>query len=143
MARYVKDSQGWLADPRDIGGPYHARPCCQSPNSHNRGFFSYGLVVATGDTWREQRRFSLQTLRNFGLGRNIMEERILIEAKKLSQSLVDQLNAKNEVILDLALPLQYCMGNIISSILFGYAFEKGDKRFEFLKETLDENLRVF
>lgn len=39
----------------------------------------YGVVQVDGDKWREQRRFSLHLLRNFGVGRPEMEESILIE----------------------------------------------------------------
>ncbi|VDL72284.1 unnamed protein product [Nippostrongylus brasiliensis] len=38
-----------------------------------------GIVVTNGPHWLEQRRFALHTLRNFGMGRNIIEERIMYE----------------------------------------------------------------
>ncbi|KAK5972571.1 hypothetical protein GCK32_016602 [Trichostrongylus colubriformis] len=38
-----------------------------------------GLMASTDSFWTEQRRFSLHTLRNFGLGRNLIEERIMYE----------------------------------------------------------------
>lgn len=98
--------------------------------------------MSTGDIWKEQRRFSLQILRNFGLGRNIMEERILAEAKKLSADLIREMKSEDRVVLDLALPLQLCVGNIIFSILFGHTFDTGNKEFEFIKETLDENFKL-
>ena len=36
----------------------------------------YGVIETSGDLWKEQRRFSLQVLRNFGVGRNLMEEKV-------------------------------------------------------------------
>uniref|UniRef100_A0A1I7W7M1 Cytochrome P450 n=1 Tax=Heterorhabditis bacteriophora TaxID=37862 RepID=A0A1I7W7M1_HETBA len=38
-----------------------------------------GTVFSEGEFWQEHRRFNLRTLRHFGLGRNIMEERIMDE----------------------------------------------------------------
>ncbi|VDM65515.1 unnamed protein product [Strongylus vulgaris] len=38
-----------------------------------------GLLASSDEFWQEQRRFALHTLRNFGLGRNIIEERIMFE----------------------------------------------------------------
>ena len=37
-----------------------------------------------GPSWREHRRFALMTLRNFGLGKQSMEERILGETEYVS-----------------------------------------------------------
>lgn len=38
-----------------------------------------GIIAANGDFWQDHRRFALTTLRNFGLGRNLMEEKIMEE----------------------------------------------------------------
>ena len=36
----------------------------------------YGVVFTEGDCWRNQRRFSMTALRNLGMGRNIIEEKV-------------------------------------------------------------------
>lgn len=38
----------------------------------------YGVTHTEGDLWRDQRRFALHVLRNLGMGRNLMEERVCL-----------------------------------------------------------------
>ncbi|TKR58419.1 hypothetical protein L596_029866 [Steinernema carpocapsae] len=39
----------------------------------------YGLVLSNGTRWQEQRRFALRIFKDFGYGKNLMQERILQE----------------------------------------------------------------
>lgn len=51
-------------------------------------FFDFTGIIAQpyGEVWKEQRRFSLMLFRNFGVGKNLMQERILEESAYLIQA---------------------------------------------------------
>ena len=49
-----------------------------------RGDHGVGIIASSGDNWKEQRRFALKNLRDFGLGKNSMEALILDEVSELS-----------------------------------------------------------
>lgn len=67
---------------------YAGRPMMVPPHMVSGG--DYGVIFVEGAMWRDQRRFSLHTFRNFGFGRNAMESKILNSCNRLiSQIKVD------------------------------------------------------
>jgi cytochrome P450 len=67
----------------------------------------------------------------------------MIEVEKLINWIDDDIKEnRHDSSLDLELPLQFCVGNIISSIVLGHSFEKDDPHFVHLKEIVDENFRL-
>lgn len=92
--------------------------------------------------WKEQRRFTLQILRSFGLGRQIMEEKVLDETEKLIQSIFTKLDGSKNAIIKIQSDLELCVGNIISSVIVGRTYQPGDPTFLAIKHSIDENFRL-
>ncbi|XP_066099716.1 cytochrome P450 2B11-like isoform X2 [Saccopteryx bilineata] len=90
-------------------------------------FQGYGVIFANGKRWKALRRFSLATMRDFGMGKRSVEERIQEEA----QCLVEELRKSQGALQDPTLIFHSVTANIICSIVFGKRFAYRDP--EFLK----------
>ncbi|XP_061269048.1 cytochrome P450 2J2-like isoform X2 [Bos javanicus] len=101
-------------------------------------FNNKGLVRSNGQVWKEQRRFTLTTLRNFGLGRKSLEERIQEEVTYLIQAIGE----KNGQPFDPHFIINNAVSNIICSITFGERFDYKDDQFQELLRLLDEILCI-
>ena len=82
-----------------------------------------GIVSLTGHRWKEQRAFLQSTLRNLGMGRNIMAERIKREADYLLATIN---KAKGEP-TDINNLVTVCVNNVVSGLTFGKRFDLEDE----------------
>ncbi|CAD6197646.1 unnamed protein product [Caenorhabditis auriculariae] len=100
----------------------------------------YGLVEAEGETWKTHRRYVIQQLREFGVGKNLMESKILLEVEALTKSLKGSAKAETNAqeLFDVA------VGSVINQFLFGYRFDD-DKIEEFreLKTLVSAQMKTF
>uniref|UniRef100_A0A8D1ZUT8 Cytochrome P450 2J2 n=1 Tax=Sus scrofa TaxID=9823 RepID=A0A8D1ZUT8_PIG len=99
-----------------------------------RVFKDKGVVMSNGQVWKEQRRFALTTLRNFGLGKKSLEERIQEEAQYLIQAIGEE----NGQPFNPHFKINNAVSNIICSITFGERFDYQDDQFQELLKLLDE-----
>uniref|UniRef100_A0AAY4DV90 Cytochrome P450 n=1 Tax=Denticeps clupeoides TaxID=299321 RepID=A0AAY4DV90_9TELE len=94
----------------------------------------YGLVTSNGERWRQLRRFTLTTLRDFGMGRRMMETWIQEESRHLVESLKETKSAPIEPTCFLG----RAVSNVICALVFGQRFTYDDKRLLRLLEFLSD-----
>nr|XP_034960574.1 cytochrome P450 2C55-like isoform X2 [Zootoca vivipara] len=90
-----------------------------------------GLSTRNEAKWRELRRFTFSTLREFGMGKRTMSERIQEEAL----CLVEELVATQGQAFDPRRSFACAVSNVISSVVFG-------NRFDYKDQVLLEMLRI-
>ncbi|XP_023367481.1 cytochrome P450 2C20-like isoform X2 [Otolemur garnettii] len=97
-----------------------------------------GIVFSNGNRWKEIRRFSLMTLRNLGMGKRSIEERVQEEAR----CLVEELRKTKALSCDPTFILGCAPCNVICSIIFQDRFDYKDQNFLTLMGRLNENFRI-
>ncbi|XP_029427429.1 cytochrome P450 2C23-like isoform X2 [Rhinatrema bivittatum] len=98
----------------------------------------YGVGLSSGERWKQLRRFSLMTLKSFGMGKRSIEERIQEEA----QYLVEEFRKTRGVPFNPSFLFGRAVANIICSVIFGDRFVYEDPRFLSLLELVDENFHL-
>ncbi|XP_006031459.2 cytochrome P450 2G1-like [Alligator sinensis] len=93
--------------------------------SLERLFKGHGVILVNGERWKQLRRFSSSTLKNFGMGKRSIEEQIQVEA----QHLVEAIREKKGSPFNPALLTTHAVSNITCSIVFGNRFDYEDENF--------------
>ncbi|NXJ09542.1 CP2DH protein, partial [Odontophorus gujanensis] len=90
-----------------------------------------------GHVWKELRKFTLATLRNFGMGKKSLEEQVAEEARFLCSAI----NSEEGRPFDPDLPLTNAVCNLICAITYGERFDYGDETFKKLLNLFDNTLK--
>ncbi|XP_011787366.1 PREDICTED: cytochrome P450 2C9-like [Colobus angolensis palliatus] len=119
----------------DLGEEFSGRGHSPLFERANRKF---GIIFSNGKRWKEIRRFSLMTLRNFGMGKRSIEDRVQEEAR----CLVEELRKTNASPCDPTFILGCAPCNVICSIIFHKRFDYKDQQFLNLMEKFNENVKI-
>ncbi|RLW00124.1 hypothetical protein DV515_00009025 [Chloebia gouldiae] len=120
----------------DFHNPHHSFGQVHERTSSRRQMRA-GIVAARyGHVWKEIRRFALSTLRNFGMGKKSLEERVVEEAGFLCS----EIKSKEGKSFDIHILINNAVCNMICNIVFGDRFDYGDKTFKKLSQLFQNSL---
>ncbi|XP_018429389.1 PREDICTED: cytochrome P450 2K1-like [Nanorana parkeri] len=97
-----------------------------------------GVIFAHGESWKAMRRFTIGTLRDFGMGKSTVEDKILEEIDHL----VQKFQTFQGKPFDNSQSINAAVGNIIVSIVLGHRMDYGDPTFRRLLRLTNENIQL-
>lgn len=97
------------------------------------GIPTKGVIMNSGHEWKEQRSVTISILKNFGMGKNLLAEKIQEEA----QCYMDVLAGLGGKPTNLRIITNLSTSNIVCSVVVGNRFEYDDEYFQDLMATLD------
>uniref|UniRef100_A0A914DGB3 Cytochrome P450 n=2 Tax=Acrobeloides nanus TaxID=290746 RepID=A0A914DGB3_9BILA len=100
---------------------------------------AYGLIFNNNTWYKSQRRYALHVLRDFGLGRPILQDSIIDQANKMVK-LIEEIKGEP---FDLTPYFTTAVGNVIFQLVFGYVKEHNDKELQMLKHNQDVVLELY
>ncbi|KAM4043860.1 uncharacterized protein ACNLHF_014153 [Anomaloglossus baeobatrachus] len=98
----------------------------------------YGVIFSHGENWKMMRRFTISTLKDLGMGKNTIQNKISEECDFLAQKFKSYGGKpfENTLIINAA------VANIIASIILGHRLDYDDPKFLRLLSLINENVRL-
>ncbi|XP_053328564.1 cytochrome P450 2A5-like [Spea bombifrons] len=119
----------------DQGEDFGARGLLPAIELYSQG---HGVIFSNGDRWKQLRRHTLMSLKNFGMGKRTIEERIKEEAI----SLAEEFKKTEGAHINPTAYFSQVASNIICSIIFGKRYGYDDPQFLQLMHIIDEIFRA-
>lgn len=98
-----------------------------------------GIMGTSGETWKNQRRFTMRTLKDLGLGRQTLEPIMQSELEEL----LEYFSSNQGIKLDIGLTFNSSIVNVIWAIVIGKRFSHGDARLVELVDKVNKMLQTF
>ncbi|XP_015684092.2 cytochrome P450 2J2-like [Protobothrops mucrosquamatus] len=92
-----------------------------------------GIVFSNGHVWKQQRHFSITSLRKLGLGKKSIEHQI----EDAAQTLVEAFRETKGQPFDPSIPIINTATNFICALSFGHQFAPEDENFQKLIQALE------
>ncbi|XP_040283178.1 cytochrome P450 2C14-like [Bufo bufo] len=97
-----------------------------------------GILFSNGENWKVMRRFTLSTLRDYGMGKKTIENKIIEEA----ECLVQKWKSYEGKQFDNLTSINAAVANIIVAILLSHRFDYEDPTILKLMVGINENFRL-
>ncbi|XP_058039031.1 cytochrome P450 2K6-like isoform X1 [Ahaetulla prasina] len=98
----------------------------------------FGIIFSHGENWKVMRRFALSTLRDYGMGKRTIEDKITEECNVLTKTIETYAGKP----FDITTIMGAAVSNIIVSILFGKRYDYEDATFLRLLKLFSENIQL-
>ncbi|XP_053236381.1 cytochrome P450 2K6-like isoform X3 [Podarcis raffonei] len=98
-----------------------------------------GVTLSNGENWKVMRRFALSTLRDYGMGKRTIEDRIVEECSVL----IKKFETYEGNPFETTSIMNAAVANIIVSILLDKRFDYEDSTYIRLLKLINENIRLF
>ncbi|KAK3711814.1 hypothetical protein RRG08_037018 [Elysia crispata] len=92
-----------------------------------------GVLNATGDNWKAQRTATISIMRDFGMGKSRLAEKIVEEVEVF----VNKLKSFDSKPIDFKLLINVSVSNVICAMIIGKRFDHNDQYFSKLVKQVD------